>query len=89
MKPGLSLFLLASIYYSLASVVPYDSDQVVLSHDPLENTLQFGNGIKQSVLDLIEDGKKEILKGKVNMQKWLHAGKEYIKQDNLLCGLVS
>ncbi len=33
----------------------------------------------------LSDAKKAILKGKENMQNWYHDGKEYIKQNNLLC----
>jgi cathepsin A (carboxypeptidase C) len=86
-----SLFLLASVSLlcSFASAAPYDDAQVVLNQTPLQGALEIGNGIKHSVLDYLEDSKKAILKGKVNMQKWIHAGKEYIKQDNLLCELFA
>lgn len=33
----------------------------------------------------MDDAKKAILRGKENLERWNHAGKEYIKQDNLLC----
>jgi cathepsin A (carboxypeptidase C) len=35
--------------------------------------------------EFLTDAKKVILKGKTNMQKWFHDGKEFIKQNGLLC----
>ncbi|KAF5349522.1 hypothetical protein D9756_008992 [Leucocoprinus leucothites] len=86
-KPSLLAFL--SLCCSLASAAPFDEAQVVLNQSPLPGNLGLGNGWKDSVFDYLEDSKKAILKGKLNMQKWMHAGKEYIKQDNLLYELVS
>lgn len=83
MKGALSLLALASLCRSFVYAAPHNEDQVVLSNIPFE----MGSKIKTSVLDFIDDGKKEILKGKANMEKWLHAGKEFIKQDDLLCKL--
>jgi cathepsin A (carboxypeptidase C) len=85
MKPGLPLLALAPLYLSLVYAAPYNEDQVILGNVPFH----VGAEITHSVLDAIEEGKKEILKGKANMQKWLHAGKEYIKQDDMLCKLSS
>jgi cathepsin A (carboxypeptidase C) len=85
MKPGLPLLALASLYCSVIYAAPYNEDQVVLGNIPFH----MGSEIKHSVLDFIEDGKKEILKGKGNMQKWFHAGKEFIKQDDMLCRISS
>ncbi|KAF7777651.1 hypothetical protein Agabi119p4_3723 [Agaricus bisporus var. burnettii] len=85
MKGALSLLALASLCRSFVYAAPHNEDQVVLGNIPFE----MGSKIKTSVLDFIDDGKKEILKGKANMEKWLHAGKEFIKQDDLLYELVS
>ncbi|KAF9453680.1 carboxypeptidase C [Macrolepiota fuliginosa MF-IS2] len=89
MKFRLSLLALVSLCCSIASAAPYNEAQVVLNQSPLKDAFGIGDGIKNSVLDYVEDGKKAILKGKTNMQKWMHAGKEYIKQDDLLYELVS
>lgn len=35
--------------------------------------------------DFLSDAKQVILKGKENMQKWYHDGKEFLKQNGLLC----
>jgi len=71
---------------SLVSAVPFNDAQVVLDRIPsAQDIFKATNGLKHSVADYLQDSKKEMLKGKVNMQKWMHAGKEYIKQDNLLC----
>ncbi|KAG5642320.1 hypothetical protein DXG03_002995 [Asterophora parasitica] len=42
-----------------------------------------------STVEYLNDAKKAILKGKHNMQKWFHDGKEFIKQNGLLYELVS
>ena len=86
LKPFLLTFI--SLCRSLASAVPLDEAQVVFNQSPVKDAFGIGD-IKHSVLDYIEDSKKVILKGKKNMQKWIHAGKEYIKQDNLLCETIS
>jgi cathepsin A (carboxypeptidase C) len=87
MKSRLLLVPFISLCCSIASAVPYDGAQVVLNQTPLDGGFGIGNQLKHSVLDYLEESKKGILKGKANMQKWMHAGKEYIKQDNLLCEL--
>lgn len=35
----------------------------------------------------LDEAKKVILKGKKNLEKWYYQGREYIKQDNLMCEL--
>jgi cathepsin A (carboxypeptidase C) len=37
------------------------------------------------VNEWLDDAKKAILKGKKNLEKWYHGGKEFIKQNGLLC----
>lgn len=48
----------------------------------------FTNAAQDSASELLTDAKKAILKGKTNMQKWFHDGKEFIKQHGLLYELV-
>jgi len=33
----------------------------------------------------LDDARKAILKEKKNLEKWFYKGRQYIKQDNLLC----
>ena len=47
-------------------------------HDILTNT-------ESAAAEFLNDAKKAILKGKSEMQKWFYQGKEYIKQNGLLC----
>jgi len=89
MKYKFSLLPFVTLCHSLVSAVPLDEAQVVLDGTSVaQDTFKTSNGLKHSVADYLEDSKKEILKGKSNMQKWTHAGKAYIKQDNLLCKLT-
>lgn len=65
-----------------------DFSQVIIGGS--ESFRTFANGKAPSMpnfatADLLSDAKKAILKGKHNMQKWLHQGKEFIKQNGLLC----
>ncbi|KAJ3934630.1 MAG: carboxypeptidase C [Lentinula lateritia] len=65
--------------------------------NPATEQIVFSNGyhpIDQSVVmnvvdQFLSDAKKAILKGKKNMQNWIHDGREYIKQNDLLYELVS
>lgn len=79
-----SLLALISLCCSIVSGAPFDGAQVVFKQNPLKDAFGIGD-VKNSMLDY----KKAILEGKKNMQKWIHAGKEYIKQDNLLCKAIS
>ena len=45
----------------------------------------FTNVAQDYAAEFLTDAKKAILKGKQNMQKWFHDGKEFIKQNGLLC----
>ncbi|KAG6856735.1 hypothetical protein H0H87_001335 [Tephrocybe sp. NHM501043] len=64
-----------------------DYDQVVLggSTGGLRNL----EASLESATDFLSNAKKAILKGKHNLQKWLHNGREYIKQNGLMYELVS
>jgi len=44
-----------------------------------------GDDFRDTASEWLDDAKKAILKGKKNMEKWFHNGREYIKQDDLLC----
>ncbi|KAF5386835.1 hypothetical protein D9615_002016 [Tricholomella constricta] len=63
-------------------------DQVVLGG---KEALQRLSNVQSelSATEYLSDAKKAILKGKHNMQKWFHDGKEFIKQNGLLYELVS
>jgi cathepsin A (carboxypeptidase C) len=43
------------------------------------------NNVFNDVSEFLSDTEKAILKGKKNMEKWYHDGKEFIKQNDLLC----
>ncbi|KAG6854174.1 hypothetical protein C0991_009826 [Blastosporella zonata] len=78
--------LLASLPNVLASPAQ-DYDQVVLG-----GTFKTPSGrlaSLESATDFLSDAKKAILKGKYNLQKWYHNGREYIKQNGLLCELTA
>ncbi|KAF8894827.1 carboxypeptidase C [Infundibulicybe gibba] len=64
--------------------IPANGDQFVLqssdNHSPYRLELASG---------LLSDAKQAILKGKQDMQRWFHEGKEFIKQNGLLYELVS
>jgi cathepsin A (carboxypeptidase C) len=34
---------------------------------------------------LLDEAKQAILQGKKNLDRWFHDGREFIKQNNLLC----
>ena len=74
----LSLFLLPSL-----AVPPYLDAQAVFSQTPFSG--MSGDKLQDMALEWMDDGKKAILKGKENLERWYHEGREYIKQDNLLC----
>ena len=62
----------------------YSGSQVVLGgNDYFMDS--FTNVAQDSAEEFLTDAKKAILKGKTNMQKWFHDGKEFIKQHGLLC----
>jgi cathepsin A (carboxypeptidase C) len=74
----LALGLSSTILPALGS--PASFDQIVL------------NGLRESSSkwdtvssEFLSDAKQAILKGKKDMQKWYHDGKEFLKQNGLLC----
>lgn len=60
-----------------------DHAQAVLGEKPFLGIS--GNEFVDVATEWLDDVKKSILKGKKNLEKWYHDGREYIKQDNLLC----
>ncbi|KAF7373349.1 Carboxypeptidase [Mycena sanguinolenta] len=55
-----------------------------------QTVLQLGDlPAYQPVNEWLSDAKKAILKGKNNLEKWYHDGKEFIKQNGLLYEVVS
>ncbi|KAF9557182.1 hypothetical protein CPC08DRAFT_57845 [Agrocybe pediades] len=48
-----------------------------------------GDQFKDTAKEWLTDAKKAILRGKKNLEKWYHDGREYIKQDNLLYEFVT
>ncbi|KAJ4486154.1 carboxypeptidase C [Lentinula aciculospora] len=76
------IWLLSLISLSGALSTP-STEQVFLSNGFIEQTTL------KSVDQFLTDVEKAILKGKKNMQNWIHDGKEYIKQNDLLYELVS
>ncbi|KAJ7608663.1 carboxypeptidase C [Roridomyces roridus] len=76
--------LLPLLFFSSSFASPV-VEQVVLS---TPETLRTGNTL-HLVNEWLDDAKKAILKGKNNLEKWYHDGKQFIKQNELLYELVS
>ncbi|KIK71004.1 hypothetical protein GYMLUDRAFT_33108 [Collybiopsis luxurians FD-317 M1] len=77
----------------LLSVLPiviahYTPEQYVLNGDRLSMDNP-STAVKNIADQFLSDAKKVVLQGKKNMQIWLHQGKEFIKQNDLLYELVS
>ncbi|CAK5263699.1 unnamed protein product, partial [Mycena citricolor] len=72
---------------SLSTALAFPTgDQVVLNL----GTASASSGEAYHAANLwLDDTKKAILEGKKNMEKWFHAGKEFIKQNGMLYELVS
>ena len=86
LRPLLSLLplslLLVSPLSSLA-VPSYPDAQAVFNQKPLLGVSE--DKFEGMAMEWLDDAKKAILKGKENLERWYHEGKEFIKQDNLLC----
>ncbi|KAF9269332.1 carboxypeptidase C [Marasmius fiardii PR-910] len=72
-------FLLSS---TLASSKPIE--QVVIGKPAHE-----WDNVNQATLRILSEAQRSVLKGKANMERWYHKGKQYIKQNELLYELVS
>ncbi|KAF8183771.1 carboxypeptidase C [Mycena galopus ATCC 62051] len=87
MKAISILLPLLSLSTSFASPT---GEQIVLKLDGISRVSGFASGDAYHVVDeWLDDAKKAILRGKKNLEKWYHDGKEFIKQNELLYELVS
>ncbi|KAJ7819506.1 carboxypeptidase C [Mycena leptocephala] len=88
MKAVSILLPLLSLSTSFASPT---GEQIVLGLGDLSRVsgLSSGGDAYHIVNEWLDDAKKAILKGKKNLEKWYHDGKEFIKQNELLYELVS
>ena len=82
MKVTALLVPLLSLSTALASPT---GEQVVLGLERLTSKLDAAHAVDE----WLDDAKKAILRGKHNLEKWIHDGKEYIKQNELLCTLAA
>ncbi|KAJ3501772.1 hypothetical protein NLJ89_g9190 [Agrocybe chaxingu] len=57
--------------------------------DSAQAMFSSGERFQSIASEWLDDAKKSILRGKKNMDKWYHEGKEYIMQDNLLYEFVT
>jgi len=80
------------ICYLSAIITPISASpaQLVLNlNQPSQSNVNFRHDIltktESAAAEFLSDAKKAILRGKNEMQKWFHQGKEYIKQNGLLC----
>lgn len=74
---SISLLLCSSLS---ASAAPSDFD------DALQTPFSFAEEhFRETAFEWLDDGKKAILAGKKNLETWFHEGREYIKQNGLLC----
>jgi cathepsin A (carboxypeptidase C) len=82
--PLLSVLLLISSPINVYGAPPrLDSNaQAVFNQRPLGISRE---EFRDAASEWLDDAKQAILMGKMNMEKWFHDGREYIKQDNLLC----
>jgi cathepsin A (carboxypeptidase C) len=74
---SISLLLCSSL---TASAAPSIFD------DALQTPFSLAEGrFRETATEWLDDGKKAILAGKKNLETWFHEGREYIKQNGLLC----
>lgn len=83
----LSLLIpLPFLFFSPSLAVPsssYADLQAVFSQKPFLGVSE--DKFEGTEMEWMDDAERAILKGKENFERWSHEGKEYIKQDNLLC----
>ena len=72
---GVSLLLAAQ------SALAFPTDQVILSTDRFPKLPEYHNYVDE----FLSDAKKAILKGKKDLEKWIHRGRQFIKENGLLC----
>lgn len=79
MKASLSLLSLLPV-----AVLAFPTGDQVIFGNTAESHDRWST-FENSALDFLDDAKRAILRGKKNMDKWYHDGKEFIKQNELLC----
>ena len=79
----LQLSLLFILPLPSLAVPSYADAQAVFSQKPLFGVSE--DKFEGTAMGWMDDAEKTILKIKKNFERWNHEGKEYIKQDNLLC----
>lgn len=94
MRASRSLLLVSLVATSLTlaagappGAVFGEARQAVFSQKPFLGIS--GDEFRDVAAEWLDDAKKAILHGKNDLEKWYHQGKEYIKQDNLLCTSLS
>ena len=65
------------------AVPTYGDAQTVFSQEPFLGVSE--DIFESTAMGWMDDAEKAFLKGKENLERWNHEGKEFIKQDNLLC----
>lgn len=90
MRRSNAFFILALLSSSLTATVAVPSPAGSVGEQALFNTQNpflgiSGEEFRDVASEWLDDAKKAILRGKKNLEKWYHDGREYIKQDNLLC----
>ncbi|KAJ7260949.1 carboxypeptidase C [Mycena haematopus] len=82
-----------SILLPLLSLTPSfaspTGEQIVLKLGDTSRVPGLSSDTYHIVNEWLDDAKKAILKGKKNLEKWYHDGKEFIKQNELLYEVVS
>ncbi|KAF9265881.1 carboxypeptidase C [Marasmius fiardii PR-910] len=79
-----SRIFLPLLLSTLVLASPRPDGQVVLG-----NLASEWDHVRQTTSQFLNDAQKSILRGKADMEKWFHDGKQYIKQNELLYELVS
>jgi cathepsin A (carboxypeptidase C) len=88
MKAVISSLLLLSIPLA-AYGAPPAFDGIARPQTPFNLGKFSAEQFRDSATEWLDDAMKNVLQGKKNMEKWFHQGREYIKQDNLLCEVIS
>ena len=84
--PLSSLLPLSLLFFSplpSLAVPSYADAQAVFSQKPFLGVSE--DIFEGTAMGWMGDAEKAILKSKENLERWYHEGKEFIKQDNLLC----
>lgn len=81
----LPLFLLFVSPLPSLAVPSYADTQAVFSQQPLLGVSESEDKFEGITMGWMDDAEDAIFKSKENLERWNYEGKEYIKQDNLLC----